>query len=333
MEIRMELTSRIRFRIAFQGSASCWKDAHVGAVDVHGPKSEVYAHSPDGRESKLYEGALTWSIPNKDTPRPFFQSRKELEQISLPADVAKTMSLSARVFEHYENHRHLTMQYDGTTTPELRARRHDIGIILENQAALEEGNSYLIKIKNIGERTLRAEFIKQEEGISRAPRPAPSTPPAPPARKESVEEMTRRNLRDCHLSEKAISTITAGTSSLLSSIKTISAATLRGAPTSAPAAAVEVMDTAFAGLLSMNQTLVRSHAEGNPELDDLSVEELKARFEAEKKELDKARIAFDRACSAGNPFAALEHKQAVSKNLIALEAALNRKGVFFPGPV
>ncbi len=343
---------RVQVSIAFEGSANCWKDAHACAIDVSGPKTELYAQSVGKSDSKLYEGPLKWSVPNTDKIRPFFQTRKDVDVISLPSAVVKTMTLSARVIETYENHRHLTVHPDGTTTPELRARRHNVPITIANQSDVEAGKSYLIKIINIGARTLKAEFIKRDPCLPTEPKPL-----APPPPEESVEEMVRRNFLGTHASEKTISAVAKKTASLLSSLKAISAESLRGVPMRAPDSAAQAtashpttpsaapsvaaraadsfteLGAAFSGLLSMKEKFVSSHADGAPELDDLSAEELKRLFEAKKNEFIKARTAFDRACSDGDPFSALAHKQEVSKDLIALEAALNRKGVFFSSPL
>lgn len=163
----MASVARIKFEIAFEGSSQCWKNADVCAIDLVGPKSEVSARSVGTGDSSLKAGRLKWCIPNKDSIRPLFEREKFVEQVGLTPEIARTIQLTARVFESYDNLSRLVKGLDGAIKPERWARRHDVSIVIENHAELDDGGSYLIKVRNVGERRLRATFIKLDEQTSK----------------------------------------------------------------------------------------------------------------------------------------------------------------------
>ena len=159
-------STRITFEIAFEGSAQCWKDADVCAIDLIGSQSEISANSVGKRESRLHEGRLKWLVPNNDSVRPVFEKKKFIDQLDLPSETGKTIQLSARVFESYAVPSNtLIMGVDGVvrSPKEYRARRHDIPVIIEGRSELKDGGCYLIKVRNVGEMSLRATFNKLDE--------------------------------------------------------------------------------------------------------------------------------------------------------------------------
>jgi hypothetical protein len=151
------MASRISFQIAFEGSAQCWKDANVCAIDLLGPKSEVSAQSVGKKDSSLRAGPLQWHVTNKGE----FPGEKVLDEISLASAVAKTITLIARVFESYESEP--VQGLDGIKHTKQWEKYYNIEIGIEDHAELEDGKRYLIKVQTVGERRFKAEFIKLDE--------------------------------------------------------------------------------------------------------------------------------------------------------------------------
>jgi hypothetical protein len=172
--------ARIGFKIEFEGTARCWKDADVCAIDLIGPKSQVSAESIS-KDSSLKAGRLTWFVADGT-------KRRELERISLSPEVAGSLKLTARVFEYYDNYNRQTMGLDGVIRPERRARRHDVPIKIAQHSELESGASYLIRVSNVGERNLTATFTKIATEPSHAPKPDESkaATESPTPKRESV---------------------------------------------------------------------------------------------------------------------------------------------------
>ncbi len=87
----------------------------------------------------------------------------------------------------------------------------------------------------------------------------------------------------------------------------------------------------FRGWEDMTVAYSRSHREGTIPIDSLPILKLQELFDDGVVKLKEARIVFSRAVESGvNVMGALANKQQISKTIIDLEAALNRKGIF-PG--
>jgi hypothetical protein len=159
------MSSTVRFQIEFEGSSRCWNNANVCAIDLYGPKSQVSARSEGILH--LQGERLKWHITNKER-----SGEKLADEISLASEVAKTIRLTARVFESYESTS--VESSDGIIRPGQWAKRHDIPITIEDHAELENEERYLIKVKNIPGSGLRAEFIKLDKQQAKISKPKES---------------------------------------------------------------------------------------------------------------------------------------------------------------
>ena len=154
----MASTSRVKFEIAFVGSSQYGENANIGSIDLHGLKSEISAAN-----SEFREGKLKWSVPNNDRVRLLSQTRKLVDQISLEPSSADLISFSARVFSSYNNLCKLEQGLDGVIRPTQSVRRSDVPITIENRPVFVGGETYLVRVQNVGLRSLRATFVKLGE--------------------------------------------------------------------------------------------------------------------------------------------------------------------------
>lgn len=92
-----------------------------------------------------------------------------VRRISLPTELAKTIQLSARIFQSYENSNVRTVYPEGTTRGELRARRYDLSISTPPSPEFVGGNCYRIKVVNENNR-LSATFVPIDEATAQAER-------------------------------------------------------------------------------------------------------------------------------------------------------------------
>ncbi|MFZ0565725.1 MAG: hypothetical protein WAM28_06035 [Chlamydiales bacterium] len=86
-------------------------------------------------------------------------------RISLAPELAKTIKLSAKIFQYYESSRHMTRGSNGIFRPERRARRDNLPISVSRLPEFEEGKCYRIRVENDG-KGLNATFVEIDETIS-----------------------------------------------------------------------------------------------------------------------------------------------------------------------
>ena len=152
----------IKFEVSYQ-----YEDGDICSIDLYGLTSTVSAESVHsiGQDSHLREGSLKWRVPNTDKVRRLSETEKLVDQISLTAEKANAIRLTARVFQPYKDLSNLVRNYDGTITPLACVRRLDIPIAIKEHPECEAGNSYLIRIQNIGGCSLQATFISRNNVI------------------------------------------------------------------------------------------------------------------------------------------------------------------------
>ena len=164
----MAVEARVRFGIIFEGSSQCWEKANICAIDLHGLKSRVSAVSGKTGDSTMQAGKLQWNIVNKDAHPLCFEAQKLADEIGLTSAVANSFTLTARVFESYDNLSKSERKLEGSVKPQQWVKRYDVDIEMGEHPAFEPGQGYLIRIQNIGECNLRASFVKQQSKISPA---------------------------------------------------------------------------------------------------------------------------------------------------------------------
>jgi hypothetical protein len=150
----MEPISRIKLEIAFEGGAeygdanrATGKKPTICVIDLHGLKRRVWASSfppPADMSSSLKDGKLKWNVAH--TSRSW--SDKLVNQISLTPDSARLMNFTAMVY---------------TPGKYRESTISNVPITIVDPPAFEPGESYLIQIQNIGERSLKASFVKLGE--------------------------------------------------------------------------------------------------------------------------------------------------------------------------
>src|SRR4051812_48408473 len=113
----MAIEARVRFGIMFEGSSQCWEKANICAIDLHGLKSGVSAVSSKIGDSTVQAGKLQWNIVNKDVHPLCFNAQKLADEISLTSAVANSFTLTARVFESYDNLLKSERGLDGSVKP------------------------------------------------------------------------------------------------------------------------------------------------------------------------------------------------------------------------
>jgi hypothetical protein len=94
------------------------------------------------------------------------------------------------------------------------------------------------------------------------------------------------------------------------------------------------MNNSINGFANLIQSL-QGAAQGNAQLDSLSVEELKTRYEAAQKRLEAARAEFEQALVSRNQTwmgQAQAEKQKCMSEVYQLTAALQKKGVIMQQP-
>lgn len=114
---------RIKFEILFEGSPQCWKGARLSAIDLIGPKSAISAQSVEKGDATLKSGRLRWYVFNRNEGQSFQQNLSQgmssegrpkiTDQIALTPQIARTIQLSARVFEIEGGHSHATKVLEG----------------------------------------------------------------------------------------------------------------------------------------------------------------------------------------------------------------------------
>lgn len=153
----------------------------------------------------------------------------------------------------------------GDTRNEIGERRRDLLIELEGNLSLEEGQCYLITVKNMGERQVKAVFTKTEIPLPRGPASSSSSQQAS-HQAEAVSDSAFNMAGDILYGLGASRTPGAqGWHSLPESMKQFFEAR---------------------GGLKMTQFYTQLPSASDPELDNLSVSELQARTATKFSELD-----------------------------------------------
>ncbi len=145
----MSTISTVSIGIEFKGSSEWSKRATITAINLRGLGSNISAVSAPSVECVLKEGPLRWVIPVKVVHQAPFQTERRLDKLSLSPEDARKIQLTARIFKEDLVGGRLRMY-----------RQSDIPIEIAERSGLEAGESYLIRIQNIGDRCLKASFVK-----------------------------------------------------------------------------------------------------------------------------------------------------------------------------
>lgn len=285
--------SKVMFELSYKGStqSSGW---NISVIDVKLQKvlKEISAHINKDIPATTEQFLDITLRTNSGNPIMDKVSERTVQRIAVNSTSAKTIELTARIFQTYENRDRLTMYPNGTVKGELRARREDKSIFIREMPEFEPGKCYRIKVVNT-EGTLNASFVLVEEKISDMEHKK---------QKEQKDAQDQYNL--------GLNLIHQGVQNLF---------TLNNLP-----------DTTHVGkgLETMIKTQMRAN-QPNANLDTLSIPELRTRFDAAQTALQKAREEFDKALkpnSQSDIMKALSEKQAAQVLVMELANALTRKG-------
>ncbi|MFZ4099026.1 MAG: hypothetical protein ACOYKZ_01690 [Chlamydiia bacterium] len=124
----------------------------IGVVDVKLPNSSVeISASIDLQGSEPQEKRLTFKVRRPEPNSLSGHIETAPLALNCALDKAKSMQLSARIFQMYDNRRVLTMHPDGKVTGELRARRDTLPVFYKPESvlsSLREGKAYMVTITN-----------------------------------------------------------------------------------------------------------------------------------------------------------------------------------------
>lgn len=128
-----------------------WKGSYsngtwnVRTIDIKMEEEEISADI-DTKKPATQEQQLNLEIQQKE--RSFFQRTKTCCSVMLPIDDVKSMTVSAGIFQMYENRNKMIQQRDGSFEHERRMRRDDLPIFMSEFPDFEPEATYQIKIVN-----------------------------------------------------------------------------------------------------------------------------------------------------------------------------------------
>ncbi len=136
----------------------------ISTVDIkmkdstHKISAHINKDLPSTQEQRLH-----FTVSKKGES--FFGRDNECPNIECPIDLVKSMKVSARIFQTYENRSMMIRQFDGSYTYETRARIDDLPVFIDEFPTFESTETYQIKIVSQNN-NLRATLEKKVSEIA-----------------------------------------------------------------------------------------------------------------------------------------------------------------------
>lgn len=179
----MSLGTNIKLELYWQGPYSYRGNWDLSVVDIKMKDSahEISAHI-DTHQPATQEQRLNFRVSKKGAS--YIEKYQESATIECPSYFLKTMEISARIFQTYENRSTLIRQLDGSYAFETRARRDDLPVFIDALPDFAPNATYQIKIAN-QDIAPRATIIKK---VSEMPTPQFSEEKESPSTAEASAE-------------------------------------------------------------------------------------------------------------------------------------------------
>lgn len=141
----MAVGSNINLELYWQGPYIYSKDWDISILDINMAETnyEISAHINKDLSS-THEQRLNFRVSEKGGS--IFESEEESESIECPIDFAKSMKVSARIFQSYENRSVQIRQLDGSYSYEKRVLRDDLPVFIDKFPEFQPSEIYQIKI-------------------------------------------------------------------------------------------------------------------------------------------------------------------------------------------
>lgn len=161
-------SSNVIFDISYAGSYNYQRDWNIVAIDLQftRAKEEIFAYIDTKfkvAKEQLLEVRMRTITGNRFVD---LQSESIHLRVSIPLELAKTIKLSVRIFQAYENDSRITYP-DGSVKGVIKSLYNNVPVSTRLPSKFEAGTYYRIKVVNEGNR-VHASFIPMDAATARA---------------------------------------------------------------------------------------------------------------------------------------------------------------------